>query len=124
MRLTRHDAGAHSDLQKVFPRANLWLRFPRLYLCVPEGSTGGLPDGQERDESQCGREDYVEGGCGLVPGHGDQVCRKRCCGPREDSNRNIVADGETADAHASRQELEDRKSTRLNSSHANISYAV
>src|SRR5258707_2267325 len=36
----------------------------------------------------------------------------------------VVKDGWVADAEVEREDVPDRKSTRLNSSHANISYAV
>src|SRR3712207_8297797 len=47
--------------------------------------------------------------------------RENPWGVRGDPRRSIVSDGHEADRDGA---VEDRKSTRLNSSHANISYAV
>src|SRR3712207_8034746 len=66
----------------------------------------------------------VGGGCGGDRHHRIEALGRKLnaaeCGPREKADRN-PDDSPYRKLHA---EQEDRKSTRLNSSHANISYAV
>src|SRR5687768_18136603 len=59
--------------------------------------------------------------------HGDRPARRRARGPRVRGERDPVperAERGPARGHGQREVHEDRKSTRLNSSHGYISYAV
>src|SRR2546430_4531797 len=58
-----------------------------------------------------------------LPDAGGQPRRRLADGPRPAGGRAAVAQGTGRGLHA-REDCEDRKSTRLNSSHSQISYAV
>ena len=69
--LHAHDARARPGLLRVFTPSRRWSRLPWLGLGMTKGGAGGLPDRQDCDKTQHGREDYVEGGRCLIPGYGD-----------------------------------------------------
>src|SRR3712207_9357244 len=66
--------------------------------------------------------DLLEEACVRVRVLGDHG--RAAVGPAGEPHTQHVALGDLADVEPRRHQLGDRKSTRLNSSHANISYAV
>src|SRR3712207_8289975 len=94
------------------PRSTL---FPYTTLFRSEGAEGGGAEGRRERRARA-----------PIPGHGVAVEGRRDGGRLA---RDVEQDGghgaaeQRAPVHAGEQD-EDRKSTRLNSSHANISYAV
>src|SRR3712207_5311310 len=76
-----------------------------MLLGLQEIGPGRLPDRQDREEGRHGGEYHVEGGREGVAGCGDQPGRQERRAPPEDGDREVVAYGVAAVAHARGKEL-------------------
>src|SRR5690606_7793985 len=125
----RRDDARHVDLQRQVARLRSEDLAALLTLGIVNGDpplttldeyhetddgNGNQPDGEQRDDIDITLPRRLEG----LP----QRTRQARNDPREDQHRDTVADTSLGDLLAQPHHEQDRKSTRLNSSHVKISY--